>query len=128
MAEALPIDVWVVYPDKVSSRYREVRKSLYKECKARGWNFQARASLRVNVHPGGRMRDILPAKEATTLYRRAHRAYVAVIIFTPTHVLLHPDQDDAIRRGLIERLQRLFQYKCFIELLDDKTECDAGWV
>lgn len=127
MASSLATDVWVIYPGKSGARFRAGRNNVRTECMKRGWNYQERPTLPVRVHPEGRYREILSGTNATAIYRRAHRARAAVIVLAKTHVFLHPSQEDAVRQHLIARLQALFQYKCFLQLLDDKTECSREW-
>lgn len=127
-ATALENDVWAIYPVNSGGTTRSARNNLREKCKTFGWNFQEKASSIIKVNPFGRTRQILPGTEVTAIYRRAHRARVAIIVFAQTYVCLHPHQHEAVRRNLLVRLPGFFEYKCFIELLDDEMGCTPEWI
>lgn len=124
---AYPTEVWAVYPSRQAAESIAARAILRREFKRREWAFEEKATTRINLNGGGRTREILPPAEATRLYRLAHRAYAGLVIFGPTHVFLHPQQQDAIRRKLIARLQTFIEYKCFVELVDNPRQVTEEW-
>lgn len=125
---SIPTDVWLIYPGKFASRFRDARKATRSLCTERGWVFQERATRTVNLRSSGRTREVLPKDAVTQMYRRAHRARLAAIVLARTFVFLHPTEAEAIRRDAIGRFQRVFWYKSFIECLGDTTKCDEEWL
>jgi hypothetical protein len=54
---------------------------------------------------------IIPGDVATTLYRRMHRAQLAVVAMDDLWVAAHPDLNQACRRDLLIRLGLFCRYK-----------------
>lgn len=114
---AMDIDVWAVYPTPLNARLASSRHRLRKECERRGWFFHEKPTFEVRINPAGRTREILSSPEATNLYRRVHRARVALLSFAESHVCVNPNYEIAIRHGRLITLAQFLRYKCFYEVV-----------
>lgn len=108
-------EVWVVYHDKEKAPLGTTRQQIKTECGRRGWQFYERATSTLWDYSKEHTRNILPSTDATHIYRRLHRAKVAILAFTNAHVCLIPVPDYAPVHGDIITLYKFCLYKCFYE-------------
>lgn len=112
----MDIDLWFFYPDSRQRAVTEVCERLRQECTDRGWRFQPRTIHRIrNDH--GRPRELIDPEDAAALYRRMHRARVAVFIVGKAFVQSDPGRAQIRERDLL--LADIFaRHKAFLARVD----------
>jgi len=124
----MSIDVWIFFPQMRRSATAATRNSIRRLCHERGWQVQERPSREVHVGQSGRRRLILGGDVGHALYRRMHRARVAILCHVTPQVCLHPNEAEAVNRGHLMGLGRYSRYKAFFFALDlEEGKADA-WI
>ena len=113
----MKFEVWVVFPEAKRSATSEVRDRLRKECRNRSWWIQERPSRARRFN--GRPVQLLSGRDAANLYRRAHRARVALFVAGRPLVPLTPDVTIRIERTV--PLIRFIRYKAHARPLPTVT-------
>lgn len=103
----MTVDVWLVYPEG-DPPTPATKSALAEEVNARGWNLQERPATRTRV-VGGRPVHCLRPRDATALYRRAHRAHVGVLIVD--HPLVNRDPSGPPKPSQTINIAKFLRYK-----------------
>ena len=109
----MKFEIWVVFPDIMRSATSRVRELLRRACVSKSWSIQEKVSHTGRID--GRPTEFLTADDATNLYRRAHRAKMAVLFFGKPFVPLSPRARS--RYGRKMRLGRFVRYKAHAQRL-----------
>ena len=104
----MELEIWVVFPNTERAATAAVRDRLRKECRNRSWQMQEKTSCVQRVN--GRPLQLVTATDAVNLYRRSHRAKVAVFFAGKPLVPLSPDAR-AVRLGQSMALASFVRYK-----------------
>jgi len=129
----VPTDVHIFFHKEKKIATSEIRSRVLQICNARGWNCNVwSVSSYKNRH--GRSIPLIGKDVAGSLYPRAHRARVAVLVIgTDPKVPLAPDHDFVLDHERYKPLRRFVEYKTFWARLPDPHGNDswagefAGW-
>jgi len=75
----------------------------------------------------GRLFDLILARDAVAVYKRAHRCHVGVLQLLHPEVCTHPEVDFALRTSKVITLRRYVQYKTYLALLLDWSRPEV-WI
>ena len=108
------IELWLFCPELNSRDPRQqlvarARDTISLECRARGWHFN-RISTKI-MRPEGRYVGAITPRDATTLYRSAHRARVGVWQICYAHAPIRPAPSKNWNHYMT--LGRFLRYKAF---------------
>jgi len=105
------VDVWVFYPED-HPLSTDLKRAIGNQVEARGWNMQVRPVAEVRVAGGRPMLTVAP-RDATAIYKRAHRAFVSVLIAGRPVVRVDPSRNLSARHAM--ELERFVRYKCLAQ-------------
>ena len=111
----MPGEVWVFFPEGSRGEVSELRKHLKRECQPRGWAVQERPTRVVRTRAAEL--QLVRGPDAVELYRRMHRARLAVVGIGTAQICLVPAKQRS-PEGSLRSLRRFCRYKAFFVRLD----------
>ena len=101
-------EIWLFHP--MGQVRNEELKRVEDECKQRGWKFSRRQTRRISSS-GGRVFRVVDVQDATSLYRKIHRARVGVWQIGKAQVSTSPELTPAPKRVIT--LRSFLMHKAF---------------
>ncbi len=120
-------EVWMFFPAEKRSDTATAREAIRRECKARTWNFQERGVRKVPNGLGGFVR-IVESRDVVAIYKRMHRARVAVLHIDRPRICKISSVDRAIRRNETMSLSNYCRYKAFKESAQPNHDFAPEWI
>lgn len=121
-------EVWIVFDEGRRVETRATREVLRRACAGREWPVVERPLRPTRVTADGRIKRLLPGEHAWELYRRMHRAAVAVLSLDgDVQVPTDPEADTTRDRTLLS-LRRYALYKSFYVNLAGCTGDLVAWI
>ena len=114
--ESLGTEVWLVYPAKMKTALKEARRAIGEECCRRGWRLQERHT-KASLAPSGRALQLVARRDAIAIYRRMHRARVALLLLGQAMIPLDPSRKPRGARHCVT-LEKYARYKAFFVRAD----------
>lgn len=119
-------DVWIFFPAEQKNQSSKTRAIIRDECKKRKWQFQEREAKR--VQGGGGTVRLVEFRDATAVYKRMHRARVAVLYLDQPRICLIEPEDRAIRRDRTLPLSDYCRYKSYRTRAETTAEAVLAWI
>jgi hypothetical protein len=121
-------EVWILFPEAERATTAGFRRDLLERCQRRSWTLVQRPIRRFR-DPSGRPLTVIDPNDAANLYRRMHRARLAVFLIGTAHVREDPSQRV---RSLIP-IERYIRYKSWfvkvdMKRIDDQLDSFQRWL
>ena len=122
------VEVWLIHPLINSNHpqqllFAHARKALSSMRPQKGWDFR-RVRTKV-IRPHGRPMEVVSSDEATSMYKRAHRARIGIWDYGNTYVPLRSDSDLARNPKHYRTLKRFLCHKAFYFNIGKKAFTDV---
>ena len=120
-------EIWLFFPVEKRSATAAARDTIRRDCRERSWQYQERSVRREPNGRGGFVR-IVETRDAVAVYRRMHRARVAVLHMDRPRICKISPDERAISRDDTMSLENYCRYKAFRASGQSISDFVPAWI
>lgn len=118
-------EVWIFFAEEDRAKTATLRDTIREACKVRTWQLQERKTRKVR-NPNGEAIRLVEPRDAVAVYKRMHRAHVAIIYLDAPRLCNMPPEDRSLRREFTIPFKQYCQHKAFT--VSSSSTDSLGWL